>query len=105
MSWNCDWSSDVCCSDQVWPNSTGVPISGTATASADGLSATFFTSALLPSTAYTVRVNTSGIADLAGNGVNFFQSGFTTGTASDTDVPTGIIFVSPQDGAAGVPVN
>src|SRR5438309_10301474 len=53
---------------QVWPNSTGVPISGTATASADGLSATFFTSALLPSTAYTVRVNTSGIADLAGNG-------------------------------------
>src|SRR5947209_2252846 len=90
---------------QVWPNSTGVPISGTATASADGLSATFFTSALLPSTAYTVRVNTSGIADLAGNGVNFFQSGFTTGTASDTDVPTGIIFVSPQDGAAGVPVN
>src|SRR5947209_12344678 len=90
---------------QVWPNSTGVPISGTATASADRLSASFLASPLFPSTAFTVRVNTSGITDLAGNGINFFQSGFTTGTASDTDVPTGIIFVSPQDGAAGVPVN
>jgi hypothetical protein len=90
---------------QVFPSSTGVPIAGTATASADGLSATFVSTGLLPSTSYQVRVNTSGVTDLAGNGINFFQSSFTTGTGSDTDTPVGVIAVSPQNGVAGVPLN
>ena len=59
---------------------------------------------LQPSVNYTVRVNTNGITDLVGNGVNFFQSSFATGAVSDTDNPA-VIAVSPQNGAAGVPLN
>gem|GEM_PF-1427618 len=91
---------------QVWPNNTGVPIAGTATAAADGLSATFTVAGgLLPGTGYTVRVNDSGITDLAGNGINFFQSNFTTGQTADNNPPAGVISVSPQNGAAGIPLN
>src|SRR5579864_7854457 len=90
---------------QVWTNSTGVPIAGTATASADGLSATFASGGLLPSTSYHVQVNTNGITDLAGNGINGNSINFTTGTGSDTDTPVGIIAVSPTNGQTGLPLN
>jgi hypothetical protein len=90
---------------QVLLNSNGSAIAGTASASSDGLSATFVSTGLLPSTSYQVRVNTNGVTDLAGNGINFFNSSFTTGTISDTDTPVGVIAVSPQNGAASVPLN
>src|SRR5205807_2247633 len=45
-----------------------------------------------------------GITDLAGNGINFFQSSFSTTQTSDTDAPA-VVGVSPQNGAGGVPLN
>jgi hypothetical protein len=90
---------------QVIVSNTGIAIPGTVTASADGLSATFVSGGLLPSTSYRVQVNTNGITDLAGNGINGNSSSFTTGTVSDTDTPAGVIAVSPTNGATGLPLN
>jgi len=64
----------------VFPLATGIPIPGTITVSADGLTATFTpNSALLPSTAYGIRA-TSGILDLEGQFLATLESSFTTGT-------------------------
>ena len=58
----------------------GTPIPGTVVVSADGQSATFTaTAGLLPSTTYIVQA-TGGITDLEGQGLQFFQSSFTTGS-------------------------
>jgi hypothetical protein len=89
---------------QVIVNNTGVAIAGTVTASADGLSATFVSGGLLPSTSYRVQVNTNGVTDLAGNGINGLSSSFTTGTGPDTTTPN-VTLVSPLNGATGMPLN
>jgi hypothetical protein len=89
---------------QVIVNNTGIAIPGTVTASADGLSATFVSGGLLPSTSYRVQVNTNGVTDLAGNGINGLTSNFTTGTGPDTTAPN-ITLVSPLNGATAVAVN
>jgi large repetitive protein len=58
-------------------NGTAIP--GTVVVSPDGQSATFTaTAGLLASTTYIVQ-GTSGITDLEGQGLSFFQSSFTTG--------------------------
>ena len=59
---------------------------------------------MLPSITYRVQVNNLGVTDLAGNGVFGTSSSFTTGTGPDTAAPN-ITLVSPQNGAAAVPVN
>jgi large repetitive protein len=63
---------------RVLINSTGVPIAGVVTVSADGRSASFSPNGgLAASTTYVVQV--FGITDLTGQDINFFQSSFTTG--------------------------
>src|ERR1041385_962337 len=90
---------------QVIVSNTGIAIPGTVTASADGLSATFVSGGLLPSTSYRVQVNTNGVTDLAGNGINGLSSSFTTAQTADGDLPVGVVAVSPLNGAAGMPLN
>jgi hypothetical protein len=90
---------------QVIVNNTGIAIPGTVTASADGLSATFVSGGLLPSTSYRVQVNTNGVTDLAGNGINGLTSNFTTAQTADGDLPVGVVAVSPLNGATAVAVN
>jgi len=90
---------------QVWPNNTSIPIAGTVTTAADGLSATFTSGGLQPSTSYHVQVNNLGVTDLAGNGVFGNSVNFTTAQGSDTATPVGVVAVSPLNGASGVPLN
>jgi hypothetical protein len=42
---------------------------------------------------------------LAGNGINGNSITFTTGQVADGDTPAGVMAVSPQNGAGGVPLN
>ncbi|MDQ2695336.1 MAG: Ig-like domain-containing protein, partial [Pseudomonadota bacterium] len=48
-----------------------------------------------------VTAATSGLRDLAGNGVNFFQSSFVTAAAADLTPPE-VVMVTPMDGAVEV---
>jgi hypothetical protein len=60
----------------VFPQSTGIPIAGSITVTADGLTATFTpASPLAPSTNYFIEA-TQGITDLVGQGLQFFFSSF-----------------------------
>ena len=59
-------------------SNNGVAVAGVVTVAADGRSATFTPSGGLAAlTSYSVQV--SGVTDLTGQDVPFFQSGFTTG--------------------------
>jgi hypothetical protein len=90
---------------QVLVANTGQAIAGTATAAADGLSATFVAAGgLLAGTNYTVRANNNGVTDLGGNGILGFSSSFTTGQGTDTTSPV-VVNVSPQNGLTGVALN
>jgi hypothetical protein len=62
----------------VYPQSTGIPISGSITVSADGLTATFVPSASLSSaTVYGIQA-TNGILDLEGQAISFSSGTFRT---------------------------
>jgi len=88
----------------VSPNASGIPVAGTITVSANGLSATFTPSlALDPSTSYTVLATTA-IADLEGHTLAQFSSTFTTALGVVTAAPT-VVMVSPPNGTTGVQVN
>jgi hypothetical protein len=64
----------------VFPQATGIPVPGTITVSADGLTASFTpASPLSPSTGYFIEA-TGSILDLEGQGLQFFFSSFSTGT-------------------------
>ncbi len=83
---------------------TGNPISGTVAVSADGKSATFTPgSPLVSETTYAVIVS-NGITDLAGQGLTFFSSSFTTGVSSQGAGPQ-ILTISPPNGSSDAPVN
>ncbi len=83
-------------------NSTGVRISGSV--SSNGQTATFTPSGPLNSFATYYVQGTSGITDLEGHGLSYFQSSFTTGLATDTSAPA-VVTVSPANGASSVPAN
>jgi len=88
----------------VFPQATGIPIPGTITVSADGLTANFTpASPLSPSTGYFIEA-TGGIVDLQGHALQFFFSSFGTGLGAVTAAPT-VVQVSPANGASAVPVN
>ncbi len=63
---------------QVRPSSTGIPIAGSITVSADGLTATFTPSAPLASGSSYQILATSGVSDLQGQTLSFFFTSFTT---------------------------
>jgi Bacterial Ig-like domain len=64
----------------VFPQATNIPIAGTITVSADGLTATFTPNPPLdPSTNYFIEA-TGGILDLEGQQLQFLFSAFKTGT-------------------------
>ncbi len=83
--------------------SSGVPVSGTVTTSAN--TATFTPSGnLLNSTQYQATI-TTGVSDLAGNALATNVSWtFTTSAAPDTTPPT-VLSISPSNGATGVALN
>src|SRR5947209_8783283 len=73
--------------------------------SVNGAVVTFTPNQPLPgNTPVTVRVNTNAVTDVAGNGANFFQGGFTTAATVDTTGPA-VVAVTPQDGATGIGLN
>ena len=64
----------------VFPQATFIPVAGTVSVSADGLTATFTpTTPLTPSTGYFVEV-TSNVLDLEGLNLQGIFTSFTTGT-------------------------
>ena len=66
---------------QVFASGSNVPVTGTITVTADGLSASFAPSAALaPSTNYFMQM--FGITDLTGQEISFFFSSFSTGTSN-----------------------
>ncbi|MCA1614546.1 MAG: Ig-like domain-containing protein [Acidobacteria bacterium] len=87
----------------IFPASTGVAVPAAVTPAADRRGATLTpASPLALGTTYFVQA--FGIADLAGQELNFFQSSFTTALGPDTTAPT-VTAVNPPNGATGVPVN
>ncbi|HEY1525244.1 MAG TPA: Ig-like domain-containing protein [Candidatus Angelobacter sp.] len=89
---------------EVAPNSSGIPIPGVVSVSADGQTAGFVPNQpLVSETAYQIIV-TNGVTDLTGQALSFFVSNLTTGLATATAGPQ-VTAVSPANGAANVPVN
>ena len=83
---------------------TNETLTGTVSASTDGLTATFTPSGPLNSfTTYYIQA-TNGITDVEGHVLSSFSSSFTTGSATDTSAPI-VSMVSPANGTNGVPVN
>jgi large repetitive protein len=88
----------------VYAQDTGMPVAANISVSADGLTATLAPAgALQTETSYTMQV-TNGITDLEGQGLPYSNWSFTTGLTAASTGPT-VVSVSPQNGAAGVPVN
>jgi large repetitive protein len=58
----------------------------------------------LPASSTVTVIATTGVTDLAGNGLGNFESSFTTAAAFDTDHP-GVVAQRPGNGATGVPLN
>jgi hypothetical protein len=89
---------------ELYNYDSGKYLGGTVTLAPNGLSATFTpTYALLPDTAYGVRMN-SGTYDMDGNYLYGTTWYFTTGAGSDTTPPT-VLSISPANIAASVPLN
>ena len=85
---------------------TGLPVSGSVTVGADGMSATFTPATELTSlTNYRVRVF-GGIQDLIGQGLSgsSVPSAFTVGDGTDSTAPS-VQLISPADGTEQMPVN
>jgi RHS repeat-associated protein len=83
---------------------TNETLTGTVSASTDGLTATFTPSGPLNSfTTYYLLV-TGGITDVEGHPLSYFGSNFTTGSVTDASAPT-VLTVSPANGTNSVPVN
>jgi large repetitive protein len=89
---------------QVWINAGNSPLV-VGTYSVNGAVVTFTPSQPLEvNSSYTVRANTNAVVDLAGNGVNFFQSSFSTAAGVDTTAPV-VVAVNPGNGAVGIGLN
>jgi YD repeat-containing protein len=88
----------------VFPQATFIPIPGTVSVSANGLTATFTPNPPLdPSTNYFINA-TGAITDLQGHPLQGIFTGFSTGLGAVTTAPA-VVQVSPPNGTQGVPVN
>ena len=92
-------------------NISNIPVTGTYSTSADGMTLTFVPAGpLAANRQYNVYSLSGGITDLAGNTLGSAVSGvlgnfnFTTGSTSSTNSPQ-IVGVSPSSGATAIPIN
>ncbi len=86
------------------PLNFSIPVTGTVSLSADGLTATLVPIASLDSNTFYWVQATSGIQDVEGHALTAFSSYFYT-EITQQSASTMVISASPQNGASGVPVN
>jgi hypothetical protein len=91
---------------ELYDNATNEYVPATVSMSADRLTAILTPSSpLQPNTSYQIYVNYGArYYDVAGNVGNYYNSGFVTGSGSDTGATT-VTTLSPANSQTGVPIN